>query len=116
MRLRRAARRADAEAARRLSRDRHLGFGEIIRIFLNNLSQPVNITNGPQGISRIDPLRAEGGKVDLRARMHLARASRRIDVFLRHGHLAAGLELRDGRRDIKLLRPEAWYESRDGFD
>ncbi|MEO8487176.1 MAG: ABC transporter ATP-binding protein, partial [Betaproteobacteria bacterium] len=26
-----------------------LGFGEIIRIFLNNLSQPVNITNGPQG-------------------------------------------------------------------
>ncbi len=27
-----------------------LGFGEIVRIFLNNLSQPVNITNGPQGI------------------------------------------------------------------
>jgi branched-chain amino acid transport system permease protein len=37
-----------------------LGFGEIIRIFLNNLSQPVNITNGPQGISRIDPFRAGG--------------------------------------------------------
>jgi branched-chain amino acid transport system permease protein len=34
-----------------------LGFGEIVRIFFNNLSQPVNITNGPQGISRIDPLR-----------------------------------------------------------
>jgi len=32
-----------------------LGFGEIIRVFLNNLSRPVNITNGPQGISRIDP-------------------------------------------------------------
>ncbi|MDQ6620658.1 MAG: ABC transporter ATP-binding protein [Pseudomonadota bacterium] len=32
-----------------------LGFGEIIRIFLNNLSQPVNITNGPQGITLIDP-------------------------------------------------------------
>jgi branched-chain amino acid transport system permease protein len=32
-----------------------LGFGEIVRIFLNNLSRPVNITNGPQGISRIDP-------------------------------------------------------------
>jgi branched-chain amino acid transport system permease protein len=32
-----------------------LGFGEIVRIFLNNLSQPFNITNGPQGISRIDP-------------------------------------------------------------
>ena len=32
-----------------------LGFGEIIRIFLNNLSQPVNITNGPRGITGIDP-------------------------------------------------------------
>jgi branched-chain amino acid transport system permease protein len=31
-----------------------LGFGEIIRIFLNNLSSPVNITNGPQGIAHID--------------------------------------------------------------
>ena len=34
-----------------------LGFGEIIRIFLNNLSQPVNITNGPQGLYMIDPFR-----------------------------------------------------------
>ncbi len=32
-----------------------LGFGEIVRVFLNNLSRPINITNGPQGISRIDP-------------------------------------------------------------
>jgi amino acid/amide ABC transporter membrane protein 2, HAAT family (TC 3.A.1.4.-) len=30
-----------------------LGFGEIIRIFMNNLNAPVNITNGPQGISGI---------------------------------------------------------------
>lgn len=33
-----------------------LGFGEIIRIFLNNLNAPVNITNGPQGVNRIDPI------------------------------------------------------------
>ncbi len=31
-----------------------LGFGEIIRIFMNNLNAPINITNGPQGINRID--------------------------------------------------------------
>jgi branched-chain amino acid transport system permease protein len=37
-----------------------LGFGEIIRIFLNNLNSPVNITNGPQGISGIDPIRFAG--------------------------------------------------------
>jgi len=32
-----------------------LGFGEIVRIFMNNLSAPVNLTNGPKGINRIDP-------------------------------------------------------------
>ncbi|MBI1892181.1 MAG: ABC transporter ATP-binding protein [Burkholderiales bacterium] len=37
-----------------------LGFGEIIRIFMNNLSGPVNITNGPQGINLIDPIRIFG--------------------------------------------------------
>ncbi len=34
-----------------------LGFGEIIRIFLNNLDAPYNITGGPQGIDLIDPIR-----------------------------------------------------------
>ena len=33
-----------------------LGFGEIIRVFLNNLDAPVNITNGPKGVSEIDSL------------------------------------------------------------
>jgi len=31
-----------------------LGFGEIIRVFLNNLEYPANITNGPRGIGQID--------------------------------------------------------------
>ncbi len=37
-----------------------LGFGEIIRVFLNNLDAPVNITNGPKGISQIDEMRIFG--------------------------------------------------------
>ena len=37
-----------------------LGFGEIIRIFMNNLNGPINITNGPQGINLIDPVRIFG--------------------------------------------------------
>ena len=37
-----------------------LGFGEIIRVFMNNLDNPVNITNGPKGIDRIDPLSVFG--------------------------------------------------------
>lgn len=30
-----------------------LGFGEVIRVLANNLSKPVNLTNGPQGITQI---------------------------------------------------------------
>ena len=37
-----------------------LGFGEIIRVFLNNLDQPVNLTNGPKGIGQIDSLKFFG--------------------------------------------------------
>jgi branched-chain amino acid transport system permease protein len=37
-----------------------LGFGEIIRIFLNNLNAPINLTNGPQGLSNIDPIEIAG--------------------------------------------------------
>jgi len=37
-----------------------LGFGEIIRVFLNNLDHPVNITNGPKGLNQIDSIRVFG--------------------------------------------------------
>ncbi len=37
-----------------------LGFGEIIRIFMNNLNAPFNLTNGPQGMNRIDPVSVAG--------------------------------------------------------
>src|SRR5689334_10458007 len=37
-----------------------LGFGEIIRVFLNNLEQPLNITNGPRGLDRIDSMHVLG--------------------------------------------------------
>ncbi|MBR7782807.1 ABC transporter permease subunit [Undibacterium luofuense] len=49
-----------------------LGFGEIIRIFMNNMNAPINFTNGPQGINMVDPVKiggvslaGEAGVVDL---------------------------------------------------
>lgn len=47
-----------------------LGFGEIIRLFLNNLNAPLNITNGPQGINMIEPVNIAG-----------VRFSRTIEMF-----------------------------------
>jgi branched-chain amino acid transport system permease protein len=46
-----------------------LGFGEIIRVFINNLDAPVNITNGPKGISQIDSIKIFG--LDLGKRLDL---------------------------------------------
>ncbi len=37
-----------------------LGFGEIVRIFMNNLDRPLNITNGPQGITGVAPAKFGG--------------------------------------------------------
>src|SRR5437879_3734970 len=52
-----------------------LGFGEIIRIFMNNLNAPINITNGPQGINLIDPIRIFGvslaGETGSQATLHI---------------------------------------------
>ncbi len=48
-----------------------LGFGEIIRIFMNNLGKDdLNITNGPRGIANIDPITIFGHKL-----------SQKIDFF-----------------------------------
>ena len=47
-----------------------LGFGEIIRVFLNNLDRPINLTNGPKGINQIDGITFFGVKL-----------SRPIEVF-----------------------------------
>jgi branched-chain amino acid transport system permease protein len=37
-----------------------LGFGEIIRVFMNNLDRPINITNGPKGIQQIESVKIFG--------------------------------------------------------
>ncbi len=46
-----------------------LGFGEIIRVFLNNLEYPYNITNGPRGIGQIDAIHFWG--IDLGKPTHV---------------------------------------------
>lgn len=46
-----------------------LGFGEIIRVFMNNLDAPVNITNGPKGINAIEPFRV--GPINLGEPWHI---------------------------------------------
>jgi hypothetical protein len=63
----------------------------------------------------LDPFTAESGKLSLRSRLRLARESQRGDLLVRYGVLAVGIELRDGERDFKFIRPTHWFESRSGF-
>jgi branched-chain amino acid transport system permease protein len=62
-----------------------LGFGEIIRVFLNNLDQPYNITNGPKGIDQIDSVSVLGhslGKPLLLGGFEVASVSLYFYLFL----------------------------------
>jgi hypothetical protein len=69
-----------------------------------------------EGAIVVDPLRVEGGKLDLRTRLRYSREHKTADLFVRFGKLATGVALRDGKRDFKILGPEEWFEKREGWE
>jgi hypothetical protein len=66
------------------------------------------------GAVEIESLQATGGPLEVRSRMIFTKVRRRGDLYLRYGRLAAGIELRDGQRSIKLRQPLEWFESGQG--
>lgn len=68
-----------------------------------------------QGAIEVDPLRVEGGKLDLRTRLRYSKEHKTADLFVRYGKFATGVALRDGKRDFKILGPEEWFEKREGW-
>lgn len=68
-----------------------------------------------EGAVEIDPLHVTGGKLDLRSRLRFTRESKRGDLLVRWGRFTTGIELRDGKRDFKLVRPVEWYEGGGGL-
>jgi hypothetical protein len=65
-----------------------------------------------EGKVQVESLQATGGSLEVRSRMIFSKTQRVGDLYVRYGHLAAGVELRDGKRNLKLRRPLDWYESR----
>jgi len=62
-----------------------LGFGEIIRVFMNNLDRPVNITNGPKGMQQIDSVQLFGvdlGKPGMLFGMEISSVTKYYFLFL----------------------------------
>jgi hypothetical protein len=66
------------------------------------------------GVVEIESLQATGGPLEVRSRMIFSKVRKRGDLYLRYGRLAAGIELRDGQRNLKLRRPLEWFESGQG--
>ena len=48
-----------------------LGFGEIVRIFMLNLDRPINLTNGPKGISNVDAVTVFGHDMSRRLTLEI---------------------------------------------
>jgi hypothetical protein len=65
-----------------------------------------------KGAVEIESLEATGGKLEFRTRMRFEKTKRQGDLYLRYGRLAAGIELRDGQRSVKLRQPLDWYQGR----
>ncbi len=66
------------------------------------------------GVLEIESLQATGGSLEVRSRMIFSKDQRLGDLYVRYGRLATGVELRDGKRSLKLRRPLEWFESRQG--
>jgi hypothetical protein len=66
------------------------------------------------GVVEIESLQATGGPLELRSRMIFTKLRKRGDLYLRYGRLAAGIELRDGRRSLKLRHALEWFENGRG--
>ncbi len=79
-----------------------MGFSELIRLMLLNLDRPVNITNGPNGIIRIDPISLMGIRFDSPAANYyliLCLAALAYVAYLRLDGSILGLRLRAVRDD-----------------
>ena len=62
------------------------------------------------GELQVDDLQAENERLSLRARLDLAHAQRRGDLYLRWGILGAGIELDGEQRKWHLAGAREWYE------
>lgn len=100
-----------------------LGFGEIVRLLINNLGRPINLSNGAQGVGPIDPITFFGLSLD--KRFHVGTVVAMV-VFGGIGHIRGVIlgavlltalpevlrsvvvplqAITDGRLDAGILRP-----------
>jgi hypothetical protein len=65
---------------------------------------------------KVTDLAVAGGKAQLQGRLRLADGAQRGILYASYGRLDVGLELQDGERDWKILRPKKWYAEYPPFE
>ncbi|HYN22797.1 MAG TPA: hypothetical protein VE078_17685 [Thermoanaerobaculia bacterium] len=64
-----------------------------------------------RGALVLNPLIATGQKLELRTKLRFSRDRRHGFLYIRHGRKAVGIELLDGKRDYRLIRPLEWFQN-----
>ena len=64
-----------------------------------------------RGALVLSPLIATGQKIELRTKLRFSRDRKHGFLYIRHGRKAVGIELLDGKRDFRLIRPLVWFQS-----
>lgn len=59
----------------------------------------------------LDDVHARNDRYDVQARLRLAGDDRHGQLFARMGVLSAGVEMRNGQRDMHLLRAREWFDA-----
>ncbi len=65
---------------------------------------------------KVDRLAVTGGKARVQGRFRVAEGHPRGILYASLGGLDVGVELADGKRDWKILRPREWFENYPAFD
>ena len=74
-----------------------------------------DLTVGPS-LLRVDNLAVAGGKARVQGRFRVAGGHPRGILYASLGRLDVGMEMADGKRDWKILRPRKWFENYPAFD
>jgi len=82
---------------------------------IQGIGATADLTVGRSFLS-IDHLAVAGGKAQVQGRFQVAAGQPRGILYATLGRLDVGVELADGKRDWKILRPRKWFENYPAFD
>jgi hypothetical protein len=82
---------------------------------IQGIGATADLTVG-RNLFKVDDLAVAGGKAQVQGRFQVAEGRPRGILYAAWGRLDVGVELADGKRDWKILRPRQWFENYPAFD